>query len=137
MQRWQIWLPSLQRRLALPQTSLQLCVLGMLGGLAASILIILFRLAIIGLQSFFLDRTDDFSTVGTDIRWLLPLGAAVIIGLIAWLTGYKHYRLGIPFVIHRIKLKYGMMPTKNTLNQFLGGILALDLRCGDLGCGCG
>ncbi|SEH92836.1 H+/Cl-antiporter ClcA [Rheinheimera pacifica] len=125
MQRWQIWLPSLQRRLALPQTSLQLCVLGMLGGLAASILIILFRLAIIGLQSFFLDRTDDFSTVGTDIRWMLPLGAAVLIGLIAWLTGYKHYRLGIPFVIHRIKLKYGMMPTRNTLNQFFGGILAL------------
>lgn len=125
MQRWQIWLPSLQRRLAFPQTSLQLCVLGMLGGLAASILIILFRLAIIGLQSFFLDRTDDFSTVGTDIRWLLPLGAAGLIGLIAWITGYKHYRLGIPFVIHRIKLKYGMMPTRNTLNQFFGGILAL------------
>lgn len=125
MQRWQIWLPSLQRRLALPQTSLQLCVLGVLGGLAASILIILFRLAIIGLQSFFLDRTDDFSTVGTDIRWMLPLGAAVLIGMIAWITGYKHYRLGIPFVIHRIKLKYGMMPTRNTLNQFFGGILAL------------
>jgi CIC family chloride channel protein len=125
MQRWQIWLPSLQRRLAFPQTSLQLCVLGMLGGLAASILIILFRLAIIGLQSFFLDRTDDFSTVGTDIRWLLPVSAAVLIGLIAWITGYKHYRLGIPFVIHRIKLKYGMMPTRNTLNQFFGGILAL------------
>ncbi|MCS4305905.1 H+/Cl- antiporter ClcA [Rheinheimera pacifica] len=125
MQRWQIWLPSLQRRLALPQTSLQLCVLGVLGGLAASILIILFRLAIIGLQSFFLDRTDDFSTVGTDLRWMLPLGAAVLIGMIAWITGYKHYRLGIPFVIHRIKLKYGMMPTRNTLNQFFGGILAL------------
>ncbi|KUM53598.1 voltage-gated chloride channel [Rheinheimera sp. EpRS3] len=120
-----MWLPSLQRRLALPQTSLQLCVLGMLGGLAASILIILFRLAIIGLQSFFLDRTDDFSTVGTDIRWMLPVGSAVLIGLIAWITGYKHYRLGIPFVIHRIKLKYGMMPTRNTLNQFFGGILAL------------
>lgn len=125
MQRWQIWLPSLQRRLALPQTSLQLCILGMLGGLAASILIILFRLAIIALQSFFLDRTDDFSTVGTDIRWLLPLGAALLIGLFAWVTGYKHYRLGIPFVIHRIKLKYGMMPTRNTLNQFFGGIFAL------------
>jgi chloride channel protein, CIC family len=125
MQRWQIWLPSLQRRLALPQTSLQLCLLGMLGGLAAAILIILFRLAIVGLQSFFLDRTDDFSSVDADIRWMLPLGSAILIGAIAWITGYKHYRLGIPFVIHRIKLKYGTMPTRNTLNQFFGGILAL------------
>lgn len=125
MQRWQNWLPSLQRQLALPQTSLQLCVLGMLGGLAAAILIILFRLAIIGLQSFFLSHTDDFSSVSADIRWILPLAAAVLIGLLAWLTGYKHYRLGIPFVIHRIKLQYGMMPTRNTINQFFGGILAL------------
>lgn len=125
MQRWQIWLPSLQRRLALPQTSLQLCLLGMLGGLAAAILIILFRLAIIGLQSFFLQRSDDFSSVDAEIRWMLPLAGAVLIGLIAWITGYKHYRLGIPFVIHRIKLKYGTMPTRNTLNQFFGGILAL------------
>ena len=125
MQRWQNWLPSLQRQLALPQTSLQLCVLGMLGGLAAAILIILFRLAIIGLQSFFLSHTDDFSSVSADIRWILPLAAAVLIGILAWLTGYKHYRLGIPFVIHRIKLQYGMMPTRNTINQFFGGILAL------------
>jgi len=125
MQRWQIWLPSLQRRLALPQTSLQLCLLGMLGGLAAAVLIILFRLAIIGLQSFFLQHSDNFSSVAAEIRWMLPLGGALLIGLIAWITGYKHYRLGIPFVIHRIKLKYGTMPTRNTLNQFFGGILAL------------
>lgn len=125
MQRWNNWLPSLQRQLAFPQTSLQLCVLGMLGGLAAAILIILFRLAIVGLQSFFLSQTDDFSTVSADIRWMLPLAGAVFIGILAWLTGYKHYRLGIPFVIHRIKLKYGLMPTRNTINQFFGGILAL------------
>lgn len=125
MQRWQAYLPSLQRRLALPQTSLQLCLLGMLGGLIAALLIILFRLAIVGLQGFFLARTDDFSSIDAEIRWLLPLGGAACIGVIALFTGYRHYRLGIPFVIHRIKTAYGVMPFRNTLNQFFGGILAL------------
>lgn len=125
MRRWQAYLPSLQRRLALPQTSLQLCLLGMLGGLIAALLIILFRLAIIGLQGFFLERTDDFSSIDAEIRWLLPLGGAACIGVIALFTGYRHYRLGIPFVIHRIKTAYGVMPFRNTLNQFFGGILAL------------
>lgn len=125
MRRWQAYLPSLQRRLALPQTSLQLCLLGMLGGLIAALLIILFRLAIVGLQGFFLERTDDFSSIDAEIRWLLPLGGAACIGVIALFTGYRHYRLGIPFVIHRIKTAYGVMPFRNTLNQFFGGILAL------------
>lgn len=125
MRRWQEHLPFLQRRLALPQTSLQLCLLGMLGGLIAALLIILFRLAIIGLQGFFLEHTDDFSSIDADFRWLLPLAGAACIGVIALFTGYRHYRLGIPFVIHRIKTAYGVMPFRNTLNQFFGGILAL------------
>jgi len=125
MRRWQEQLPALQRRLAVPQTSLQLCLLGMLGGLIAALLIILFRLAIIGLQGFFLQHSDDFSSISAEYRWLLPLLGATLIGLIALATGYKHYRLGIPFVIHRIKTAYGIMPFRNTLNQFFGGILAL------------
>lgn len=125
MRRWQEQLPALQRRLAVPQTSLQLCLLGMLGGLIAALLIILFRLAIIGIQGFFLQHSDDFSSISAEYRWLLPLLGATLIGLIALATGYKHYRLGIPFVIHRIKTAYGIMPFRNTLNQFFGGILAL------------
>ncbi|MDX3774664.1 chloride channel protein [Chromatiaceae bacterium AAb-1] len=122
---WKSQLPLLQRRLAFPQTSLQLCLLGMLGGLIAALLIILFRLSIIALQLLFLEQSDDFSSVRAEIRWLLPLGGAMLIALLAWITGYRHYRLGIPFVIHRIKLKYGIMPFRNTLNQFFGGVLAL------------
>jgi CIC family chloride channel protein len=125
MRRWRDWLPGLQRRLALPQTSLQLCLLGMLGGLIAAILIIIFRLAIIAIQLVFLDKADDFSSADPEIVWLLPLGGAALIGLIAFITGYRHYRMGIPFVIHRIKTQYGIMPFRNTLNQFLGGIVAL------------
>ncbi|MCC5852067.1 MAG: chloride channel protein [Alkalimonas sp.] len=118
-------LPGLRKQLAFPQTSLQLCILGALGGLLAAILIILFRLAILALQSFYLDKFDDFATALPEVRWLLPFAGAFCIGLIALLTGYKHYRLGIPFVIHRIKTSYGMMPFRNTFNQFFGGVAAL------------
>lgn len=118
-------LPGLQKQLALPQTSLQLCLLGALGGLLAAVLIILFRLAILALQSLYLSSFDDFSTADSELRWMLPFAGAICIGAVALFAGYRHYRLGIPFVIHRMKTQYGMMPFRNTLNQFFGGIAAL------------
>lgn len=125
MKSWRLWLPPLRRRLALPVTSLQLCLLGLAGGLIAAVLIILFRLSIMGLQAFYLQHSDDFTTLTALERGLLPLFAAAFIVLLGLVIGLKHYRLGIPFVIHRIKVKYGMMPWRNTLHQFLGGIAAL------------
>lgn len=125
MKHWQQWLPPLRRRLALPQTSLQLCLLGMLGGLIAALLIIVFRLAIIALQQLFLDHADNFVSITPELRLFLPIIGAVAIGVLALITGYRHTRLGIPFVIHRIKTAYGVMPFRNTLHQFFGGILAL------------
>jgi H+/Cl- antiporter ClcA len=125
MKRVKQWLPPLRRRLALPVTSLQLCLLGAAGGLVAALLIVLFRSAIMAIQSFYLTHSDDFTSLSLEHRALLPFIAAIVITIICMLVGMQHYRLGIPFVIHRIKLKYGLMPWKNTLQQFFGGIAAL------------
>jgi H+/Cl- antiporter ClcA len=94
-------------------------------GLIAAILIILFRLTIVLVQSTFLDRPDHFSQLPEFQRVILPVLAALLIALFANLTGFRHYRLGIPFVIHRIKHHYGQMPIWNTANQFFGGAVAL------------
>ncbi len=119
------WQAKLRLRLAFPLTSVQLCLLAVVAGAAAALLILLFRLTIIGIQSFYLDRTDDFSGIAAEYRWILPFVAALLISLMVMLIGLAHYRLGIAYVIHRVKTRYGVLPFRNTCYQFFGGIIAL------------
>ncbi len=93
--------------------------------LLAAILIIAFRLTIELIQGTFLDKPDDFTELSELHRLFLPVLAALLIAVFAALTGFKHYRLGIPYVINRIKHHYGHMPIWNSANQFFGGAVAL------------
>ena len=118
-------LSKFRQELAHPRTSYQLCLLGIVGGFSAALLIILFRLCVEWLQLMFLDELGQFNTLDPLIRFLLPVGAAVLIIGFAFLTGFKHYRMGIPFVIYRLKQRYGHIPFRTTINQFFGGMFAL------------
>ncbi|NQY62112.1 MAG: chloride channel protein [Alteromonadaceae bacterium] len=120
-----ITLTSLRKRLAFPKLSWQLCVLSMLGGAAAAAVVIFFNLAIITIGESFLTTSDDYTSLPPISRFHLPILGALVIFLIGRLTGYQYIRAGIPFVIHRLKVAYGVIPLKNTLNQFFGGIIAL------------
>lgn len=116
---------QLKKRLALPQTSWQLCLLAAIGGFASAMLVVLFIFAIEGIQSFFLSEKDDYSSLSALSRFQLPIIGAVIILFFSWLTGYKYIRSGIPFVLHRLKIANGVMPLRNTINQFIGSTVAL------------
>lgn len=118
-------LDALRRSLAKPKTSVQLCLLGAVAGLLAALLIIAFRLTIELVQASFLSHSDDFTELSQLHRLFLPVLAALLIAVFAALTGFKHYRLGIPYVINRIKHHYGHMPIWNSANQFFGGAVAL------------
>ena len=120
-----ITLAAFKKELAYPRTSIQLCLLGLVGGISAATLIILFRLSIEWLQLQYLPELDAFSALSATERLLLPVIAASAIILIAYVTGFKHYRMGIPFVIHRIKYYFGQIPAMTTVNQFFGGTIAL------------
>ncbi|MFC6441118.1 chloride channel protein [Bowmanella sp. JS7-9] len=121
-------LDKLRYELAHPRTSVQLCLLGIVAGVIAALLITLLRLCVEGIQLLILTVPDNFSLLDPRHRFLLPSLAAMLILFVAWLTGFRHYRLGIPFVIHRVKTFYGLMPLRTTINQFFGGMLAL--ACG-------
>jgi CIC family chloride channel protein len=116
---------QLKKRLAVPQTSWQLCLLAAIGGFASALLVVLFIYTIEGIQSFFLPKKDDYSSISALSRFQLPIIGAVVILLFAWLTGYKYIRSGIPFVLHRLKVANGVMPFRNTVNQFIGSAAAL------------
>ena len=118
-------LNAFRQELATPRTSIQLCIIGIVGGTCAASLIILFRLSIEWLQRLFLPQMNEFGSLEPYMRLLIPCIGAITIVLIAYLTGFKHYRMGIPFVIHRIKHYFGHIPFRTTINQFFGGTLAL------------
>ncbi|TWX72737.1 chloride channel protein [Colwellia sp. C1TZA3] len=116
---------QLKKRLAVPQTSWQLCLLAAIGGFASALLVVLFIFAIEGIQLFFLPEKEDYNSISALSRFQLPIIGAVVILLFAWLTGYKYIRSGIPFVLHRLKVANGVMPFRNTVNQFIGSAVAL------------
>ncbi len=116
---------SLKKRLALPKTSWQLCMLAAIGGAMSALLIILFTLSIKALQQFYLSEKDDYTTLDAVSRFDLPIIGALLILIFARFTGYQYLRTGIPFVLHWLKVAHGIIPLRNTLNQFVGTVIAL------------
>jgi H+/Cl- antiporter ClcA len=116
---------TIRKNLALPKTSWQICLLAIVGGFASALLVVLFTLTIEEIQQLYLIERDNYNTLDGVSRFDLPIIGSLIILLFAWLTGYKYLRTGIPFVLHRLKVSHGVIPLKNTLNQFFGSAVAL------------
>ena len=120
-----ISLTPLRKHLAMPKTSWQLCLLAAVGGAFSALLVILFTLSIKGLQQFYLNQLDDYTSLDMVSRFDLPIIGAILIIILAWLTGYQYLRTGIPFVLHRLKIAHGVIPLRNTVHQFIGTVIAL------------
>ncbi|WP_083602143.1 chloride channel protein [Thalassotalea sp. PP2-459] len=116
---------ALKKHLAQPKTSWQLCLLAALGGVASAAIVILFTFSIKELQNLYLVLSANYINSDLVSRMLLPIIGALVILLSAMLTGYQYLRTGIPFVLHRLKVAYGVMPLRNTVNQFIGSTLAI------------
>ncbi len=116
---------SLKKRLSLPITSWQLCMLATIGGALSALLIVGFTITTDALQQLYLSEKDNYNSLSKVSRFIIPIIGAIIILLVSWVTGYKYLRTGIPFVLHRLKVAYGEIPLRNTINQFIGSAVAL------------
>lgn len=116
---------AFKKRLALPKTSWQLCLLAIIGGCASASLVILFSLTIDAITHIYQSILGNYNSLSFTSRLLIPLIGVAFIFVLASLSGHKYTRTGIPFVLHRLKTNYGIMPFRNTVNQFFGGAIAL------------
>lgn len=123
--RRKISLSAWRVALSRPRTSVQLSVLGIVAGICSATLIILFRLGYENIQLVWLDEVDNFASISPEMRLVMPIVGALLIFFFARLTRLRSYRMGIPFVIYRVKNHNGLIPFRNTLNQFFGGMVAL------------
>ena len=114
-----------RRQLAFAGISWQLTLLGIVTGIVASAAILLFRWTVEGLQLVHLDTPDEFTSLNELERLLLPMAGALILVMILRKTARQYHRMGIPYVLHRLRRFYGYMPLGTTINQFFSATAAL------------
>lgn len=118
-ERWRDQLSGLD---ALPQ----LTVLGLLTGIVAGIVIVIFRLLVeIPLHFMLPGHTENFEGLSSGWHFALPFVGAVIFGLVLQMVDKKHYSASISHVLDRIHNHQARMPLGNFINQLFGGAWCL------------
>lgn len=117
---------SLRDKLAGGDSLPHLTLLGLLTGIIAGAIIVLFRwLVEIPLGYFLPGSFENFEAIGSLLHFLLPITGAVILGLILQCVDKRHHATSIGHVMDRLQNHQGRMPPGNFANQFFGGAACL------------
>ncbi len=116
---------ELKDTLSQPKVSVQLCLLALLFALFASSVIVLFKLLLAWCDTFTKTQALNFTDIIDDWRVLLPLLGAFLIWGVAKVGSQRYKRMGIAYVIHRVKLHYGKIPLQSAPGQFFQALFAL------------
>ncbi len=115
-----------RERLAYQDALPQLVALGLLAGIASSLLIVAFRWFIeTPLTGMFGDNSDNFESLAPAVRFLLPFGGAVLLGVALAKVKDEYRAVSVPHVLERLHNNNGKLPGYNIVVQFFGGIVAL------------
>jgi H+/Cl- antiporter ClcA len=124
---WENLLEDARLRLAHPDALLHLAILGLLSGLAAGLVILLFRVAVEGTQALMLpgNLPENYEGLGDWQRLLLPALGGLAIGLLFHWAARGNYVLGVTKVLERMAYYQGRMDWRGFLLQFVGAALAI------------
>ncbi len=126
-QRWDRILEHAQERLAHADALGHLAVLGLLTGLTAGGVIVLFRVAVEGSQVLMLPdgRPENYEGLVWWLRLLLPISGGVAIGILFKWAAKGDYVLGVTKVLERIAYHQGRMDPRGFILQFVGAAIAI------------
>ncbi|WP_288129342.1 chloride channel protein [Microbulbifer sp.] len=115
----------LQLQLSAQQALPVLVLLALVIGICAGLVIIAFRQLSEWPMIFYLPQIDDFESLSPLQRFLLPLGGALLLGLLfQWIVPSTR-ATGVVHVLDRLHNHQGRMPIKNAVLQFFTGTIAL------------
>lgn len=117
---------SLRDQLAGADSLPQLALLGLMTGVLAGAVIVLFRWAVeIPLGYFLPNNFENFEAISSIMHFALPITGAVLLGLILQCVDKRHHATSIGHVMDRLQNHQGRMPPGNVATQFFGGAACL------------
>lgn len=120
-------LPHYRRSLTRYESALAYAVLGIAAGIVSGLVVIAFERSIDELALLWGvgNSGEGFESLPALHRFALPAVGALLLGLVFSLLRAEDREVGIVHVISRLNRNYGVLPWRNALVQFLGGITAL------------
>jgi H+/Cl- antiporter ClcA len=121
------WLDESRIRLARPGALMSLSLLGLVTGVLAGGVIVLFRLLVEGTQEFILpgQGPENFEALTAEARFALPFLAALLLALMFRWFGRGIHVLGVAHVLERMDRHQGRISSRAFLLQFFGAALAI------------
>ncbi len=121
------WLNNFRLHLANNDSLIHFSILGVLAGLSTALVSLAFRFLIEWPPALWLPNNDSegYESLPVWAHFALPLGGAIVMGLILRKLSKENLRTGVPHVITHLHAHDGHMPMKNAVVQFFGGAFAI------------
>jgi CIC family chloride channel protein len=116
-----------RRSLTRYDSALAYALLGIVAGLVSGLAVIAFERGIDELALLWGvgDGGEGFEALPGSMRFAIPVVGAVLLGLAFTLLRNEDREVGIVHVISRLHGNYGILPWRNAVVQFIGGVLSL------------
>ncbi len=114
-------------RLAGPDALLQLAIVGLLTGLVAGGVIVIFRLLVESTQDYLLPGkgSENYEALSLGLRFIFPLVAGVLLALLFYRFAGNIRVLGVARVMERMAYHQGYMTVRGFFMQFFGAAIAI------------